>query len=170
MPTIPLHLPQRTTSTSTSLSSNSDLNPLPPLLHTPTGLALLELQGTVHFPPPNDASPSTRVGNLVFPLYNPELNGEADTKWMKRVYLYIGENQRMAGEVRKLGKGFAVVRRVERRGGGDVEMQGVEGVDDQRVEGDDGGTQEELQIVELVKHKIVFSTRPEPVTKGGEEG
>jgi chromosome transmission fidelity protein 8 len=147
MPSIPLHPPSLT-------PSSTIANPLPPLLHTPTGLALLEVQGTIHFPPPSATASSTRVGKLVFPLYNPELNGEEDVKWMKRVYLYVGENQRMVGECRKLGKAFAVVRRRE---GGDVRMEGA------AKEG------EELEIVEVVRHKLVFSGRPEPVGGGTEE-
>ena len=95
------------------------------------------------------------MGKLVFPMYNPSLNGEEDTKWMKRVYLYVGDNQRMVGEAKKLVKPFAVVRK---KGGEDVDMEG-------------GGhaSEEELQIVEVVKYKIVFSGRPEPVGGGTEE-
>jgi chromosome transmission fidelity protein 8 len=151
MPSIPLH---------TSLTPQKPHeNPLPALLHTPTGLALLELQGTIHFPPPAPSTTTTLVGKLVFPLYNPEINGAEDTKWMKRVYFYIGDNQRMTGEVKKLGKPIAVVRKrvvgnAEVNSGVEDDMEGVEG----------GGTQEELEIVEVVKWKVVFSSRPEPVS------
>ena len=157
MPTVPVHPPSSTTA-----SPGRVENPLPPLLHTPTGLALLEIQGTVHFPPPNPTATSTRVGKLIFPTYNPALDGEEDTKWMKRVYLYVGENQRMVGECKKLAKPFAVIRRKQEDGedGGDAEMEGGEQT---RGEG------EELEIVEVVKHKIVFSGRPEPVGGGTEE-
>ncbi|KAF2190822.1 hypothetical protein K469DRAFT_624228 [Zopfia rhizophila CBS 207.26] len=165
MPTIPLHI-------SKTLHSTTE-NPLPPLLLTPSGLAILELQGTIHFPTPSSAtttspssdftsnSSSTQVGKLVFPLYNPKLSDPADTKWMKRVYFYVGKHQRLNGEVKKLGKPFAIIRKRERRE--DVEMGGMEA-----VEGEGGlEVQEELEIVEVVRYKIVFSTRPEPV--GGEE-
>lgn len=151
MPTITLHPPSHPTSTPRTE------NPLPPLLHTPSGLALLEIQGTIHFPPPLSSATCTRVGKLVFPFYNPSLNGEEDTKWMKRVYLYVGENQRMVGECKKLGRPFAVVRKREEEEG-DVDMEGGE-----------VGREEELQIVEVVKHRIVFSGRPEPVGGGTEE-
>lgn len=105
-------------------------------------------------PPPSDPASSTLVGKLVFPLYRPELNDPSDTKWMKRVYFYVGENQRLSGEVKKLGKPFAVIRKrvVE---DADVDMDG------------DGG--EELEIVEIVRYKAVFSTRPEPVSTGADE-
>ncbi|KAF2629554.1 hypothetical protein BU25DRAFT_408825 [Macroventuria anomochaeta] len=157
MPTVTLYPPS-----STATPPLKTENPLPPLLHTPTGLALLEIQGTIHFPPPSATSTSSRVGKLVFPTYNPNLNGEEDTKWMKRVYLYIGENQRMVGECKRLGRPFAVIRRRGQDEGGDEVMEGGE-------EGTGTGEGEELEIVEVVRHKIVFSGRPEPVGGGTEE-
>ncbi|OAG04997.1 sister chromatid cohesion protein Ctf8, partial [Paraphaeosphaeria sporulosa] len=147
MPTIPLH-PRALAPSSSAHASN----PLPPLLRTPSGLALLELQGDIRFPPAA-AQASTQVGKLVFPLHNPDLNGEDDTKWMKRVYLYVGKNQRMAGEVKKLGKPFAVIKKREAVESEDAVMGGAEAA----------STGEELEIVEIVKHKILFATRPEPV-------
>jgi chromosome transmission fidelity protein 8 len=154
MPSIPLH-PR-------PLSPPSPAeNPLPQLLHTPSGLAILELQGTFHFPPSADPTGSTQLGKLVFPLYNPALNGADDTKWMKRVYLYVGKGQRMSGECKKLGKPLGIVRK---RDSGD-RMEGVEGEDNGEAE----GKEEELEIVEIVRWKIVFSSRPEPVG-GGAEG
>lgn len=167
MPTIPLHIRKPN-------ATQSVENPLPALLHTPTGLALLDLQGTIHFPSPSSAdtattssSPSTLVGKLAFPLHNPSLNGPDDTKWMKRVYLYVGKNQRMSGEVKKLGKPFAVIRKVDKRDeeGEDAVMGDV---DNEGLGGEGAGT-EELEIVEIVRYKIVFSTRPEPVSSTGEE-
>ncbi|KAF2447163.1 sister chromatid cohesion protein Ctf8, partial [Karstenula rhodostoma CBS 690.94] len=150
MPTIPLH-PRPFAPSATAQGSN----PLPPLLRTPSGLALLELQGDIRFPP-TAAQASTQVGKLVFPLYSPDLNGEDDTKWMKRVYLYVGKNQRMAGEVKKLVKPFAVIRKRDVADSEDVVMGDAEAT----------STGEELEVVEIVKYKILFATRPEPV--GGE--
>jgi chromosome transmission fidelity protein 8 len=156
MPNVPLY-PRPLSFTNSSATEN----PLPQLLHTPSGLAILELQGTFHFPPSSDATGSTQVGKLVFPLYDSALNGLDDTKWMKRVYMYVGKGQRMTGECKKLGKPLAIVRKRERADAqGDVEM------------GEDtvgGATEEELEIAEVVRYKIVFSNRPEPVG-GGEEG
>ena len=63
---------------------------------------------------------------------------------MKRVYMYIGKHQRMTGEVKKLPKAFAILKRKE------SEQQDA---------------REELEIVDIVKHKIVFSQRPEPVSQ-----
>lgn len=151
MPTVPL-----LTRPPSSLSPVS--NPLPSLLQTPSGLALVELQGDIRFPP-TAAQSSTQVGKLAFPLYNPSINGEGDTKWMKRVYFYVGKNQRMAGEVKKLGKPFAILKKNETIKDGDVVMR-----DDEATSGGDA-----LEIVDIVKYKIIFATRPEPVGGGVEE-
>ncbi|EUC50505.1 hypothetical protein COCMIDRAFT_81967 [Bipolaris oryzae ATCC 44560] len=134
-------------------------NPLPQILHTPSGLALLEIQGTVHFPAPTSSQPSTQIGKLVFPHYNPDINDPSDTKWMKRVYMYIGKGQRMTGECKKLPNPIAVLRKRVREGGEDVDMGGTE------AEGEgNGGKEEELEIVEVVRYRVVFSARPEPIT------
>ncbi len=161
MPSITVHPPSRSRS---DLASTE--NPLPELLHTPSGLAMLEIQGTIHFP--TSAQSSTRVGKLVFPLYNPTLNDPSDTKWMKRVYMYIGNGQRMTGECKKLGKPIGVVRKREKQLDGDVDMN-MSGVIEP---GEEEQTEqiEELEIVEVVKYKIVFSSRPEPISGVAETG
>ncbi|KAK3387169.1 Ctf8-domain-containing protein [Podospora didyma] len=143
-------------------SSSSDAtpprNPLPTLLQTPTGLALLELQGTINVPgghaddnlPVDEAVP---IGRLEFPDYRPDAVtfDPKSTAWMKRVYMNVGQHQRLMGEVKKLPKPVAVVRR--RKGEEEGEEEGGDG------EGAD------LEVVEIVRYKIVFSQRPEPVTK-----
>ncbi|KAK2768477.1 hypothetical protein FQN54_000332 [Arachnomyces sp. PD_36] len=179
MPSVRLHktsLNGINNNTTTTLSSSSDKdndstnlphNPFPPLLRTPSGLAVIELQGTISLPETtvdefNTSSTSsnsteTPVGRLVFPDYSPTNDDpEGDTKWMKRVYLYVGQYQRMTGEVKKLPVPWGVV---QRRGGG-----GGGGGGDGDEEGDDAeGEEEELEIVEVVRHRIIFSSRPEPV-------
>lgn len=149
MPTVPLHPRPLHAQPPTE-------NPLPQLLHTPSGLAILELQGTFHFPPSSDPSGSTQLGKLVFPLYDPALNGTDDTKWMKRVYLYVGKGQRMTGECKKLGKPLALVRKRHNTTDGDVVMGDRDSNSEEHGE-------EELEIAEVVRWKIVFSSRPEPV-------
>ncbi|KAK4033398.1 Ctf8-domain-containing protein [Parachaetomium inaequale] len=135
-------------------------NPLPTLLQTPSGLALLELQGTINLPPfpPDNTSPTAAaslpaipIGRLHFPDYHPDPSSSSDgtdTAWVKRVWMYVGEHQRLHGEVRKLPRAVAVLRRRAAQ-----ENAG------------EGGT-EELEVVEVVKYKVVFSSRPEPVGSG----
>ncbi|EHA50409.1 hypothetical protein MCOR27_003028 [Pyricularia oryzae] len=130
-------------------------NPLPPVLHTPTGLALLELQGSINTGEGSaselTAGAITQVGRLDFPEY---VAGKSEDggSWMKRVYLYVGTNQRLTGEIKKLPRPVAIIRR---RRTGDL--------DDDEVEMQDSGG-DELEVVEVVRYKLVFSQRPEPVS------
>lgn len=125
---------------------------MPPLIKTPSGLALLEMQGTINLPqlnPEEDingSNPEISIGRVVFPDYHPETHEEGSTAWMKRVFLYVGQHQRLHGEVKKLPKAMAIVRRK-----GDTSSS------------NDEGTEEELEIAEIVKYKIMFGQRPEPV-------
>jgi chromosome transmission fidelity protein 8 len=86
----------------------------------------------------NGTTFETPVGKLMFPDFSP-LNPD-DTKWMKRVYLYIGRYQRMTGEVKKLPKPLAVLRKRS-----------------------SSANTEELEVVEIVRYKVFFKNRPEPV-------
>jgi chromosome transmission fidelity protein 8 len=146
MPSVPVFAPTGASETPTIP------NPLPQFLQTPSGLALIELQGTIHAPGlggnDHDATniESTQndvahVGQLLFPSYSSS-NPKEDTAWMKRVYLYVGKHQRLTGEVKKLPKPMGIMRKR------------------QKSDNDDA---DELEIVEIIKHKIVFSQRPEPV-------
>ncbi len=72
---------------------------------------------------------------------------------MKRAWMFIGEHQRLQGDVRKLPKAVGVLRR---RGGGGSGDGGEE---------DEG--EGELEVVGIVRYKVVFSSRPEPVGAGG---
>ncbi|KAG4442168.1 hypothetical protein IFR05_002381 [Cadophora sp. M221] len=140
-------------------------NPLPQLLQTPSGLAILEMQGTINLPSHDDedsistesqggvSAQETPVGRLIFPDYDPADNSK--TGWMKRVYLYVGKHQRLTGEVKKLPKALAVIRRRNNGEAGEMVVDGDEAEGDARVE--------QLEVVEVVKYKIIFSIRPEPV-------
>ena len=133
MPTVPLHLgPKEPISQSP--------NPLPQLLQTPAGLAILEIQGTINLPQASSSEPTTKVGRLVFPDYSSE-NPTQSVVWMKRVYLYVGQHQRLTGEVKNLPKPLAVIRK--------------------RATSDSAN--EELQKMDIVYWKVIFSSRPEPV-------
>ena len=125
-------------------------NPLPQLIQTPSGLALLELQGTINLPRGRDGEPlsDVHIGRIVFPDYDPAAQG--GTAWMKRVHIFVGQHQRLHGEVKKLPRAIAVVRRRENRmeyGSGGAHME----------EG------ENLEVVEIIKYKLMFGNRPEPV-------
>ena len=153
-PTVKLH-PQ---------PSNPDAavdNPLPQLIQTPSGLAILELQGTINLPQTDpeaaegEDTQEVSIGKISFPDYHPDTQDPASTSWMKRVHLYVGHHQRLTGEVKKLPKALAVVRRrsPDGAGGEDVDMSSEDSKD-------------ELEVVEIVKYKLVFSHRPEPVSTG----
>lgn len=123
-------------------------NSLPGLLQTPSGLAILEIQGSINVSDPNlglDGA-DTEIGKLVFPLYSSETATE-NQSWMKRVYLYVGKHQRLTGEVKKLGKPIAIIKRRQ--------------IPDSGMHLD-----EELEVTEIIRYKILFSQRPEPVGDG----
>jgi chromosome transmission fidelity protein 8 len=164
MPSISLHPP-------TSSRSPQTPNPFPSLIQTPSGFALLEIQGTLHTSSPNQdvtltssldhsfensTLHETDVGRIVFPHYNPSLLGEDDLRWMKQVYLYVGKHQRLTGEVKKLGKPVAVLRKR-------VLEESTVGVDEIEHDGGFEKTGEELEVVEVIMFKILFAGRPEPV-------
>ena len=135
MPIVPLHLkPQNPVKPA--------VNPLPQLLQTPTGLAILEIQGTINLPPAAPNSTLTSIGRLVFPDHSPDAP-ESDRSWMKRVHLYVGQHQRLTGEVKKLPNPVAVIRK--------------------RDTSSRDAVPEQLEILEIVYWKIIFSNRPEPV-------
>ena len=163
MPSVALYPPQRGSPQNETIISPA--NPLPHLLQTPSGLALLEIQGTLHTPIPDLNSDEsdlvlteTQVGRLVFPLYNPESPDHENQSWMKRVYLYVGKHQRLTGEVKKLPKPIAVIRKREVGATDVMDLDGKESLFE--VERSRG---EQLEIVEIVKYKILFASRPEPV-------
>ncbi|KAI2473455.1 hypothetical protein F4781DRAFT_191766 [Annulohypoxylon bovei var. microspora] len=134
-------------------------SPLPQLIHTPSGLAILELQGAFNLPENHESdegiSQEVNIGRLVFPDYHPETQDPSSTSWMKQVHLYVGEHQRLTGEVKKLPKAMAIIKK-RTEPGNDVDMG----------EGGSNSTTEDLEVVEIIKYKIVFSQRPEPVGTG----
>ncbi|KAA8910690.1 chromosome transmission fidelity protein 8 [Sphaerosporella brunnea] len=147
MPSIPLHL-----SPAAPPNSTSPPNPLPPLLHTPLGTALLELQGSFHFPispPTTTATTTTSIGTLEFP---PDF-GDGN----KKVWMYVGANQRLTGELRRAEPPLGVLRRRTEKMEVEMEMESGSESERERWHG------EELEIVEVVRWKLVFAQRPEPV-------
>lgn len=157
--------PRRPANTEASVA-----NPLPPLIQTPSGLALLELQGTINLPchagaeDDNNNAPEISIGRIWFPDYNPNALDPKSTAWMKRVHMYVGQHQRMTGEVKKLPRAIAVIRK--RSAGvtaGDTEMTGDSATTTTTTTTKDDLSTEDLEIVEIIKYKLVFSSRPEPV-------
>ncbi|KAJ1337921.1 Ctf8 [Microdochium nivale] len=131
-----------------------DLRALPPVIQTPVGLAMLELQGTINLPQvedTDDSIPEIPIGRMTFPDYHPETQDSSSTAWMKRVQLFIGQNQRLTGEVKKLPRAIAILRK--RQVDSDIAME----------DGVSGTAAEDLEVVEIVKYKLMFSHRPEPV-------
>ena len=142
----------------------SILNPLPSLLQTPNGLALLEIQGTLHLPSPDQrqldsdaavGSGELPVGRLEFPLC--DALDTNSTAWMKRVYFYVGKHQRLTGEVKKLPRPIAVIRK-RASTPPDVDME-IADVSPQNA----NDAQQDVEIVDVVRFKILFASRPEPV-------
>ncbi|KAI1431799.1 hypothetical protein GGR50DRAFT_677615 [Xylaria sp. CBS 124048] len=133
-------------------------NPLPQLIQTPSGLAILELQGTINLPQSDGQHSGAddnglQIGRILFPDYHPDTQDASSTAWMKRVHLYVGNHQRLTGEVKKLPKALAIIRK-RPESAVDVEMT------DSSSPGD---VKEDLEVVEIVKYKLAFSHRPEPV-------
>ncbi|KIV97797.1 hypothetical protein PV10_01504 [Exophiala mesophila] len=131
-------------------------NPLPYTLQTPSGLAIVEIQGTIHTPMStaqtdtlsSQATSNTPIGRLEFPFY--ENGDQSEGKWMKRVYLYVGKHQRLTGEVKKLPKPLGVLRK-----------RPVNAVTSSSQVADESSG--DLDLVDVIKYKLLFSGRPEPV-------
>lgn len=68
---------------------------------------------------------------------------------MQRVHLYLGRHQRLTGEVKKLSSPLAVIRRKNVGPFIDPSASGTE----------------ELEIAEIIYYKVLFSSRPEPVSE-----
>lgn len=146
MPAVALH---RKFSLGTSIWEN----PLPELLHTPAGLAILEIQGTIHAScAVSTSSTPAQVGRLEFPLYQSDSKNAEEGPWMKKVYLYIGKHQRLTGEIKKLAKPMVVL---------DKDAGEADTSHDTTAASNEEGPH--LNILAIVKHKILFSNRPEPV-------
>lgn len=147
--------------TKPSRTQSLDLTDLPNVISTPAGLALLELQGTINLPDRANVSDEdaargierhVEIGKMTFPEYDARDTGRTGLESLGAIWMYVGKHQRLAGTVKKLPKAMAIVRR---RGEGQV------------ADGEDG-VKQDLEIVEIVKYKIIFSSRPEPVGDDGE--
>ncbi|KAK3721836.1 hypothetical protein LTR37_003002 [Vermiconidia calcicola] len=141
MPSAILHPP-----CANRLSGDTANTLLPQTLRTPSGLAILEIQGTINTPS-NAASGQQQahpIGKIVLPPNDPAKPVD------KRVYMYVGKHQRLTGELKKLTNPIAIIQR---------RKDGVGGAEES----------DELEIAEIVHYKILFAHRPEPVGGGGDE-
>lgn len=129
---------------------------LPPLLQTPSGLAVLELQGSVLAEHGDVEGPTAALplGKLVFPSADGQDATNGGDWDGKRVFLFVGKHQRMTGEVKKLAKPLAIVRRRPDGSADDV---------------DHASAADELEIAEIAYFKILFAHRPEPIGVEQEE-
>ncbi|KAK9248189.1 chromosome transmission fidelity protein 8 [Lipomyces tetrasporus] len=117
-------------------NSGSSFYDFPQVLQTPSGLALIEIQGTLNTGQSSADGTPSEIGRLTF---------DGKTAW-----LWIGDYQRMEGTIVDLSPPFGVLRRVTRQ---ESEKQEENGSPD--------GTA--VEIVEVIRKKILFTSRPEPV-------
>jgi chromosome transmission fidelity protein 8 len=153
MPTIPLH-PTATVVDTT----NTTVPVLPKILQTPSGLALVELQGTLNIPPyPPDSTSSTEIGTFVF-----------DTDDSNFCWMYVGRNQRMRGQVKKLSTPLGVIRRrLASPSTSSTASAREEMLIDSTTDSTDSiSNTTELEIVDIIYYKLIFSSRPEPMSGG----
>lgn len=80
-------------------------------------------------------STDLELGTLIFGKPSEKGTDERDAT---HVELLIGQHQRLTGQIKKLDRPYAVIRQKT-------------------------GYEEELEMVEIVKYKILFTGRPEPV-------
>ncbi|KAK9480882.1 chromosome transmission fidelity protein 8 [Lipomyces japonicus] len=128
---------------------------LPTVLQTPSGLALIEIQGTIHTSGAgaggdhhDDDEPVHEIGRLVF---------QGSTVW-----LWIGRHQRMEGSIVDLKPPLGLIKRVQqKKNDHDHEHEQEQEQKDHDESGNPHGTA--VEIVEIIRKKIVFLTRPEPI-------
>ncbi|KAK9469424.1 chromosome transmission fidelity protein 8 [Lipomyces arxii] len=108
---------------------------LPTLLQTSSGLALVEIQGTLHLSLPEDGQLS-KIGRL--------------TMDDKVVWLWVGDHQRMEGKIVDLIPPFGVLQRVQDRA-------------DKTHSEHSSPNSGNVEIVEIIRKKVVFKIRPEPI-------
>lgn len=159
---------------------------LPKVLQTPSGLALLEIQGSINIGKRTLSS----VGGLGLenvededsesennPDDEADMNndsdegihhiGEFDFSGLEaggsEVTLRIGRYQRLRGKLIKLKYPLAVLR-VDPKEDPTVTQESIE--EKRNAIGDSRDAIVEVPILDIIYHKILFSTRPEPIVYG----
>lgn len=137
----------------------SDKIELPNVLRTPSGLVLIEIQGTVHIgsrtlsstgglglQSENEHDKSTQFSNT---KEEPDLIGKFDFSDLEKggnsVTLVVDQHQRLRGKLEKLKKPLAILR-----------------IDGQQKEGT-AKSPVRIPVVDVVSQKLIFSSRPEPI-------
>lgn len=137
---------------------------LPQILKTPSGVALVELQGTVHRgqKPLAKSSLELDLGNEEDHNGMEEDNDNSGPHLVgtidfgddgKSATLIVGKHQRLIGKIVKLKNPLAVLQMA----GPDVSELGPTQLSQGAVDNVD------IPIIEVVTHKVVFDKRPEPV-------
>lgn len=155
---------------------------LPKVLHTPSGLALLEIQGTIHI----GKRQLTSSGGLGLDTQDDEVKEDDDEdmsdgdddieevgkfdfsdleKGGSEVVLQIGKFQRLRGKLVKLKMPLAMLRIDPGSGESVVEPPGTQEAKEQRFHSiaNDCDAEVEVPILDIVYYKILFATRPEPI-------
>lgn len=181
---------------------NQDYNALPSVLKTPSGLALLEIQGSIYV----GSRPLIDFGHglgLLQETQQDEDNEEEDKNYLhfdnstvelqklgrfdfsnlekggNEVLLYIGDHQRLRGKIVQLKTPLAVLQMNPHQNcdghsmgqDNDVNMAppssnvSIDSTRDNyhRQVAYDEKANVEIPILEIIRHKLVFATRPEPV-------
>ncbi|EME87801.1 uncharacterized protein MYCFIDRAFT_102265, partial [Pseudocercospora fijiensis CIRAD86] len=145
MPSVTVHPPALQRENGNG-NGNGVESALPPTLRTPAGLALVELQGSILSESAQaEFGRALQLGRLVFPAADDSVDGRGDWDGT-RVLLYIGTHQRMAGEVKKLSKPVAVIRRRPIS-----------------PHASHPAAEDEVEIAEIMHLKMLFAHRPEPM-------
>jgi chromosome transmission fidelity protein 8 len=107
-----------------------------------------------------DSSSALSVGEFVFPPPDDVTDSDSLDDWDgRRVFLFVGKHQRLTGEVKKLNKPLAVIRRR-----GDTEASPLVAFDDKEESSRVApSSSQDLEIVEIITQKIMFAHRPEPI-------
>lgn len=128
------------------------------------GLVLIEIQGTINKPTelPGNFAPhdfveisggkyAVKIGKLKLEIFS--LDGENATKHQKhdtkKIELLIGKNQKLVGEIRKLEKPLGVMK---------FPAADVSGVGNQQFFDENS-----IQLVDIVRYKLLFKNRPVPL-------
>lgn len=148
-------------------SNDKSSSATPNLITTPYGLALLEIQGELNLPHTKPDIPLDQLLPLdqekmknfvtVDDIYDAVKFGhlQFDSKDELKVTLFIGKSQRLIGNVVKLDIPLGVlkipVKKEVPSGDGDADMDM------------DGDVDQNIQMIDIVRAKMIFKQRPLPI-------